>query len=201
MEQGGETRMTTPTTRSPHGPLDALVPACAIPDTPTAIALEGGALLRLRSASPGDNERLRRMFYRLSPASIYHRLFLPAPQVPHWAERFAALATCDGELRYAVVALLGDEILGFANFGREVTTTREAELAIVVEDAWQGQGIGRMLIAAVVEQARRRAIGVLTARILADNDRALRLATRFFPDACVRWEDGEYALRICLERS
>ena len=193
--------MTTPTSRSPHGTCDAPVPAYVTPDTAKAIALEGGRLVRLRSTGPGDNERLRRMFYRLSPTTIYRRLFLPAPQVPHWAERFAALATCDGELRYAVVALLGDEVLGVANFAQEAGTTREAELAIVVEDAWQGQGIGRMLMAAVVEQARQHEMGVLTARILADNDRVLRLVTRFFPDACVRWEEGEYAVRICLERT
>ncbi len=191
--------MTMPAIRSPQGTLAAPVPACASLDTPRSMALEGGALLRLRSADPGDNARLRRMFYRLSPTTIYRRLFLPAPQVPHWAARFAALATCDGERRYAVVALLGDEVLGFANVAYEAVTTREAELAIVVEDAWQGQGIGRMLMAAVVDQARRREIGALTARILADNDRVLRLVTRFFPDACVRWEEGEYAVRICLE--
>lgn len=193
--------MTTPTIHSLHGTRDAPVPACATPDTAKALAREGGTLVRLRSAGPGDNERLQRLFYRLSPTTIYRRLFLPAPQVPHWAERFAVLATGDGELRYAVVALLGDEVLGVASFAQEAVTTRAAELAIVVEDAWQGRGIGRMLMAAVVDQAQRREIGVLTARILADNDRVLRLVTRFFPDACVRWQEGEYAVRICLERA
>jgi RimJ/RimL family protein N-acetyltransferase len=195
--------MATLTIRSPHGTLDAPVPACVTPDTdtPLAIVLEGGIRVCLRSAGPGDPERLRRLFYRLSPTTIYRRLFLPAPQVPHWAERFAALTTGDGELRYAVVALLGDEVLGVATFAQEAVTPREAELAIVVEDAWQGRGIGRMLVAEVVEQARRREIGVLTARILADNDRVRRLVSRFFPDARVRWEDGEYVLRICLERT
>jgi GNAT superfamily N-acetyltransferase len=193
--------MTTPTIRGPHGALDATVPACINPDTQEAIRLEDGTLVCLRSAGPGDDERLRRLFYRLSPTTIYRRLFLPAPQVPHWAERFAALTTGGGERRYAVVALLGDEVLGVATFVQEAVTTREAELGIVVEDAWQGQGIGRRLMAAVVEQARRREVAVLTARILADNDRVLRLVTRFFPDACVRWEEGEYAVRICLERT
>ncbi len=195
--------MTMPTIRSPHGTLGAPVPvpACVTSDTPQDIALKGGTPLCLRLAGPGDNERLQRMFYRLTPITIYRRLFLPAPQVPHWAERFAALAIGDGELRYTVVALLGDEVLGVASFVQEAGTTREAELAIVVEDVWQGQGIGRMLMTAVVEQARRREIGVLTARILADNDRVLRLATRFFPEASVRWAQGEYAVRICLERT
>ena len=196
--------MTTPTIHSPHGTPaapDASVPACITPDTPNALAREGGTLVHIRSASPSDNERLQRLFYRLSPTTIYRRLCLPAPQVSHWAEHFAVLATGDGELRYAVVALLGDEVLGVASFAQQAVTTRAAELAIVVEDAWQSQGIGRMLMAAVVDQARRRDIGVLTARILADNDRVLRLVTRFFPDACIRWQEGEYAVRICLERT
>ncbi len=129
-ECGGETRACTPPVRGPHGTPESLDVAS---DTPRAIALEDGTPLALRLASSGDSERLRRLFYRLSPATIYRRLFLPVPQVPHWAEYFATLAARDGDLRQAVVALKGDEVVGFANFAREVATTCEAETAIIVE--------------------------------------------------------------------
>jgi len=71
-------------------------------------------------------------------------------------------------------------------------------MAIVVEDAWQGRGLGRALMAELVEQARRRGVAVFIARILGDNARALRFVTRFFPGATVRWDGGEFAVRIPL---
>jgi GNAT superfamily N-acetyltransferase len=149
---GGETRAGTPPVRGPHGTPESLDVAS---DTSKAIALEDGTPLALRLASGGDSERLRRLFYRLSPATIYRRLFLPVPKVPHWAAYFVTLVARDSDLRQAVVALKGDEVVGFANFAREEATTCEAETAIIVEDAWQRRGIGRRLMGEVVGQAWR----------------------------------------------
>lgn len=101
---GGETRARTPPVRGPHDTPESLV---VTRDTPRAIALEDGTPLALCLASSGDVERLRRLFYRLSAATISRRLFLPAPHVPHWAEYFVTLAARDGDLRQAVVALKG----------------------------------------------------------------------------------------------
>lgn len=158
--------------------------------------LPDGARLVLRPAVPGDNERLRRMFYRLTPTTVYRRLFLPVPQAPHWADHFVALGAMD-QARRAMVALIADEVVGIANYAR--TTTRDtAELAIVVEDAWQGRGVGRRLLARLAKEAADRRIGIFTARILGDNFRALRFVKRFFPGARIRWDDGEYTVRIRL---
>ena len=195
---GGQTRACTPPVRGPHGTPESLDDPR---DTPRAIALEDGTPLALRLASSGDAERLRRLFYRLSPATISRRLFLPAPQVPHWAEYFVTLAARDGALRQAVVALKGDEVVGFANFAREAAATREAETAIIVEDAWQRRGIGRQLMTELVDQARRRGVCTIIARILGDNDGALRFVTHCFPGARIDWEEGEYVVRLCLEEA
>jgi GNAT superfamily N-acetyltransferase len=163
----------------------------------TRATLTDGTRLILRPSVPGDDERLRALFYRLSPTTVYRRLFIAAPHAPHWAERFAALATSDGDRRVAVLAMIEGEVAGFANFAREAVED-EAEMAIVVEDDWQGRGLGRALMAELVVAARRRGIAIFNARILGDNARALRFVTRFFPDATVRWDDGDYALRACL---
>ncbi len=165
-------------------------------DHPTAIAaLSDGTRLALRPTVPGDDERLRRMFYRLSPTTIYRRLFVSAPHAPHWADRFAAFGAVD-EARRAMAALIGGEVVGIANYCRD--TANEAEIAIVVEDSWQGRGVGGLLLASLTHEAVDRHIGVFTARILGDNARALRFVTRRFPAARVQWDGGEYALRIHL---
>jgi len=164
-----------------------------------SLRLPGGQVVQLRSAWPEDRDPVVRMYYRLSPTTIYYRLFVPAPPTPDWAARFAALAIPSEADRGALVAFLDGEVVGFANYAETSTGHHEAELALVVEDAWQRQGIGRALLAALVEEAARHEVGVFNAIILGDNARALRFLTRFFPWAEVRLEDREFAVRAALQ--
>jgi len=54
----------------------------------------------------------------------------------------------------------------------------EAEIALVVEDAWQGRGLGTILLAALLEHAESRGIPRFLAYVLADNHRMMRLIGR-----------------------
>ena len=54
----------------------------------------------------------------------------------------------------------------------------EAEIALVVEDAWQGRGLGTILLAALLEHAESRGIPRFLAYVLADNHRMVRLIGR-----------------------
>ncbi len=51
-----------------------------------------------------------------------------------------------------------------------------AELAVTVADAWQGCGVGRMLLARMVEIARERGLQRLVGETLATNQPMIRLA-------------------------
>src|SRR5215469_4655985 len=153
-----------------------------LPAEHATLTLPGTQRIHLREGRASDCELVKRMFYRLSPTTIYHRLFVPAPQTPDWAARFAELTMATnvpGSVSKA--ALQAGEIVGICNFVPSATTAHEAEMAIVVEDAWQGKGLGRALLSGLVIEARRLDITVFTATILGDNSRALRFITRFFP--------------------
>jgi GNAT superfamily N-acetyltransferase len=140
------------------------------------------------------------MFFRLSPNTIYYRLFVPAPQTPEWAARFAALAVPrEADRVVAMVALQGGEVVGVANYVDTSKCPHEAELALVVEDTWQRQGIGRALLTALVDEARRQGVAVFNAIVMGENSRALRFLTRFFPWAEVRLEDREFTVRATLQ--
>jgi GNAT superfamily N-acetyltransferase len=167
--------------------------------TRSSMVLPGGQVVQLRNAWPGDSTLVVRMFFRLSPSTIYYRLFVPAPQTPEWAARFAALAVPSEADRVAMVALLDGEVVGFANYADTSKCPHEAELALVVEDTWQRQGIGRALLTALVEEARRQDVEVFNAIVMGENSRALRFLTRFFPWAEVRLEDREFAVRATLQ--
>src|SRR5215470_1272316 len=108
------------------------------------ICVPGDGPVVLRAALPEDVVRLERMFYRLSPDTIYFYLFVPVPRQPRWAERLGALARADGHDHYALVALAGGEIVGIARYDRGAVP-EEAEFAILIEDAWQRRGLGKLL--------------------------------------------------------
>jgi GNAT superfamily N-acetyltransferase len=143
----------------------------------------------IRETTGADAEPLRRMFYRLSPTSIYHWLAIVAPHTPHFADRLAAFALGDGITQAAVAAWHGDEIVGVACY--VCTDGEKADAAIIVEDAWQGRSLGRRLGLALARLGESRGICVVTADILAENRRALGLARRLLPVAQRDWSQGE----------
>lgn len=160
------------------------------------VTLADGALVVLRAAQPLDTERLERMFFRLSARTIYRWFFVGAPLLPHWAARFAQVARMGAAGSAAVVALVGAEIVGAARFDPDAPG--DAEVGLVLEDAWQGRGLGRLLLQRMATEALRRHICTFSARTLGENQRALRLFKGTFTDTCVRFAEGEYAMGATL---
>ncbi len=157
---------------------------------PALVSLPDGASVLIRPAVPSDGERLQRMFYRLSPETIYRWCFLPVPSLPHWAQTLANVANVDYQQQYAMVASVNGEIIGIARYDYN-PTSQEAEFGIVIEDTWQARGLGKLLLSYVIIEARRRQIARFTALILGDNRPALRLAPALFEQYTTHWEYGQ----------
>jgi RimJ/RimL family protein N-acetyltransferase len=85
---------------------------------------------------------------------------------PNGPVRLAAVTVENGAERIVGLARL------FASPGQ-----REAELTITVADAWQGQGVGELLLRALIDSARTARLERLVATVLATNDRMQRLLT------------------------
>ena len=132
------------------------------------LVLSDGPAVCVRSVSSGDVERLRRMFSRSSPGTIYRRFHSPYPRVPGWAlERLGNLGNVDHRDAEFLVATVGDEVVGHAMYVR-AGDGREAEAAIVVEDGWQSRGIGKLLLSRLAAEARWRGIEVFVCVTLAE---------------------------------
>ncbi len=91
----------------------------------------------------------------MSPESIYFRFFSPKPRLTDKEiERFT---TVDFHDRVALVALLGDAMIGVARFDRWPGKD-EAEVAFIVADAHHGRGIATVLLEHLAALARETGI-------------------------------------------
>lgn len=143
------------------------------------VVLRNGGRVRVRAVRPDDAPRLVALFERLGLDTVYQRFFTPMKRLPpDWARR---LATVDYRRRLALVAEHdpggGPELVGVARW--EPTDDPEtAEVALVVEDRWQNQGLGTALLEDLLLAAGVRGISRFRAWVLADNARMLRLLAR-----------------------
>lgn len=139
------------------------------------LTLSDGTTVPVRPIRPTDTTALQRFHRRLSLDSVYRRFFGFVRELTE--ERARYFTHVDGENRYALVALdpaRPDEIIGVVRYDREAATDR-AECAVIVEDRWQGHGVGLALMRRLIEAARARGIRVLDALVLTDNTRMLQL--------------------------
>ena len=140
-----------------------------------ALMLDDGTAVRFRAVSPGDARALQRLHARCSGRSIEQRFFGPLGELPE--KKAARLSRAEDGDRLALAALDpdgGEEIAAVVRFERE-EGSEAAEYAALVEDRWQGQGLGRALTERLVEAARGRGVRRLYALVTPGNERMVRL--------------------------
>jgi GNAT superfamily N-acetyltransferase len=143
-----------------------------------------------------DEQRFYRLWPRLSPDTVYRRFHSPIRGLS--ADAVHHLVDVDHDDREAVVALVGDEVVGVARYDRSPDDGSTAEVAVLVEDAWQGVGLGRQLLSAIADLARRHGVRTVTATVQADNDRMVWLIRRLFPGSTMTVESAVYEIRSPL---
>lgn len=145
----------------------------------------------LRPLERGDDERMARLFFRLSADTIYRR-FMTHYSDPH---PLRPLLDVDGTNRSAVVAENADgEIVGVARYSRLPDEPSIAEIAVVVQDDMQGHGIGGQLMQELFRTARANGVRRFTGTMLADNDACARLMRRALPGVLMQTSGGETTL-------
>ena len=140
------------------------------------VVLKNGETLRIRPIRPDDEPRLVALYDRLSRHTAYQRFFTVRQSLPQdWIRYFANV---DYRRRLAVVAErdaeAGIELVGV---GRYEPSDEEGtgEVAFVLEDGYQGQGLGAILLDEVVRAGTERGLARFRAHVLGENHRMLRL--------------------------
>jgi acetyltransferase len=127
--------------------------------------------VRVRAIRSTDAPELERFYAELSPDSRRTRFLFVSAGLSH--AQSASFCTTDHDHREGYVAVVHDgpgrseQVVG--HLCLEPNEGDGAEVAIAVADAFQHRGIGRRLLVAGTEWARRRHIVRLTATMSADN--------------------------------
>ena len=138
----------------------------------------GGERVRLRLTRPSDTGLVIDFLERLSAETRTRRFLSPMPQlsdatIRHFTfydprERVTMAATLPRDGVECIVGLADAAFLG----------TGLAEIGIVVDDSYQGKGLGKLLSEAVASYAIKRGATHLKAQMLAGNAPMMRLFER-----------------------
>lgn len=138
--------------------------------------LRDGTRVSIRLARPEDADGVADMHERSSEATRYQRYFAP---VTEW--RDDRLRRVAGGHRGATLVAedARGHIVGLGNvFPERPDETAVAEIAAIVEDDWQGRGLGLRLLVHLVDLARRLGFTSIVALVLAENTGMIKLLER-----------------------
>jgi len=153
--------------------------------------------LQVRLADRSDRAELCAFLMRLSPATLHARYLNAWPRLPRAAAEREVRRLLDGDADSNVVVVAEDglNIRGVGEFVAG-TDTATAELAMVVEDAFQDRGIGRMLYQRLEQLARERRVKMFTGDVHYENRRVLELMRRSRRATCL--EPGLANIRFTM---
>jgi len=179
------------------------------------LTLRDGGTVQLRPLVPEDDPAYRDFAAGLSPESIYFRFFSPRNTLTEREiEHFLHLDYVD---RFAIVALHGERIVGVGRYDRSRHETApsdppmatqaaegplpiDAELAFVVTDDYQGNGIATEMLRLLARAARANGITRFVAQVLPDNHKMLQVFADSGWNTERHFEDGVIEIALGITR-
>ncbi len=132
--------------------------------------LGDGTVLGFRPMHPTDEPRLADLFFALSKETMYYRFMSQLKYVAR--KEIHNFVFINHRTDVAIVATVpeahGDEIVGIGRYYLDETSNM-AEIAFIVRDEWQGNGIGTALFKHLTLIAKRNGISGFTAEVLRQN--------------------------------
>jgi len=148
--------------------------------TPFIASARDGTRLLIRAVAPERKERFAEALAGLSERSRYLRFAQPLQRFTEDQLHYLTEIDYHDHMAWAAVALdaPGAPGVAVARYIRRQDDARSAEVAVAVIDAYQGRGIGPLLLGALAETAIANGIERFEGDILAHNETMLRVARR-----------------------
>ncbi|MCX5769728.1 MAG: GNAT family N-acetyltransferase [Candidatus Hydrogenedentes bacterium] len=136
----------------------------------TSYLIDDGTLVSFRPIHPTDEPRIRDLFYGVSAETLFYRFMSRMKWISR--EQVQNFVYIDHRTEVAIVGTLpeafGEDIIAVGRYYLDPHTNR-AEVAFIVDDAWQNRGIGSFLLKHLITIAKRNGIAGFTAEVLRDN--------------------------------
>jgi acetyltransferase len=156
-----------------------------------------GRRIFVRPVKPEDAPLFTALFKTLSPTTIYYRFFGALKELnPEMLARFTQI---DYDREIALVAIdedsETDSMLGVARIIGDADG-KTGEFAVLVGDAWQGQGIGSNLLEKCLSTAEKQGFKTVHGIVLKENRNMLALGKKLGFSIERNAADGDYELVI-----
>ncbi|MGE0814962.1 MAG: N-acetyltransferase family protein [Vicinamibacterales bacterium] len=153
------------------------------PSLPTDVVLADGTSARIRPLAEDDGGRIAAFQAGLSARSVHQRYFHLTSLPDRIAQARQGLSTRDGSSTHGM-AIVAErlapegrgEVMAVGHLTR-VSPPDVAEVALIVQDRWQGVGLGGAMMRYLVAAAPALGLRRLYGDMLADND-AMRALVR-----------------------
>jgi len=175
------------------------VPAVKTATYSTLETLRDGRHVEIRALRPDDQAAFADAVSRASGRSLYRRFFTPRRSVTE--QEIASFVNVDFANHVALIAVIKEGgrsvIIGGARY--VVSKPSQAEMAFAVVDAYQGQGVGTILMRHLGAIARQAGTNELVAEVLRENIPMLRVFERSgCSPTTKRWPGVvQVTLRLC----
>jgi acyl-CoA hydrolase/RimJ/RimL family protein N-acetyltransferase len=156
-----------------------------------------GLEILLRPVKISDEPLLKDFFYALSDTSLYRRFISMRRDMPH--ERLQEFVVIDYTQAMVILAVIVEEdredVVGVGQYTID-QATHTADVAFVVRDDYQNQGIGTELLTYLTYLAKKQGLLGFTADVLMENTPMLRVFDKMGFDMRRRSAAGIYELRM-----
>lgn len=171
-------------------------------DIETMKTFKDGLELKIRPIKPSDEDMMRRHFYTFSDESKYLRYFSNIRTMPH--ADMQKYVNIDYKKTMSIVALLqegnSERIIAEGRYA-EYPQGNTYELAFLVDEAFQGKGIGSFLVDYLIKIARERGLPKLSASVLVKNHKMFTVFKRAAVTPRVSYDGEVGELEFILNES
>jgi RimJ/RimL family protein N-acetyltransferase len=148
-------------------------------DEERELPLRDGGTVTVRPTLAGDRDEMQELFYRLPEKDVATRFFNRLTSLTDQAADHLCNVDYDEEMAFAAVVgpPENQQIVATSSYYRDPRDSF-AEVAYMVDPAWQGKGLATALHARTVEFARAHGVRGLSADVLVSNPAMLKVFRR-----------------------
>jgi acyl-CoA hydrolase/GNAT superfamily N-acetyltransferase len=155
------------------------------------LELKNGKVVEFRPPLPSDEFAYRNFFYSLREETIYYRFFSRIRNFSHEVLQ-KHWASVDYRKNMSIIGLVQKgghkEIVAIGSYAQE--TDNCAEVAFVVNEAYQNKGIAGYLLGILEKIARENEYDMFSATVLRDNQAMLKVFKKRYPNAKIQSSGG-----------